>query len=114
MADRDLPEPTDEPSDMLADMIADEAVFFGCYNYAIGKHDDGIYPCINCNDLFAWACADCEPLHWSEIKPAYAAWREGRLARWCCLHRGMRPQWPIEKAWRVNGTWDSEMEALPS
>lgn len=82
---------------------------------------------VNCNDVFWWACADCEPLPligFGKDKEA-AFWDLYQRVRtetvvgfgsdsWCCLQRGMRPQTPIEKEWREAGVWSDELEALPS
>ena len=69
---------------------------------------------VNCNDLFAWACADAEPLPLSELPAVYAEWKAtGDLTTWACKRRGLRPQAPIEKRMRERGEWNDELEALP-
>lgn len=55
---------------------------------------------VNCNDLFFWACADCEVLHGGNIADleqakadAKAAGDEGNAALlWVARQRRMRPQ----------------------
>jgi hypothetical protein len=80
--------------------------------------------CVLCNDLFWWGTADAEelpPLGFGEEDEApfwdlYArVRRDGHHGAevWCCIHRGMRPQTPIEKDWRTSGRWTPELEALP-
>lgn len=71
---------------------------------------------VNCNDLFYWACGDAEGLSYRDIPVLWNAWeRDGRggVERWVCLHRGMRPQTPVERDWRAAGVWDAALEALP-
>lgn len=82
---------------------------------------DGPRLAVNCNDLFYWGTADCEP-----VTACYGSrdeldfWRLYEMTRtmdngsdvWCCFQRGMRPQTPIEKKWREAGLWTDELEAL--
>lgn len=54
--------------------------------------------CVNCNDCFAWGCADAEPIKFSELENLYRLWlkypRNGSYL-WCCIVRGQLPQKPI-------------------
>lgn len=80
---------------------------------------------VNCNDLFYWACADCEPLpfvgfgleHNREVLNLYNTHRAHPggfgAAKWACLRRKMRPQRPFEELMRKSGAWDADLEALP-
>ncbi len=73
-------------------------------------------PCsihVNCNDLFAWGCADSEPLPMSEIGAFYKAWKAGRVDNWASARRNLQPQSPIRDRMKKNGKWDEAMEALP-
>lgn len=71
---------------------------------------------VNCNDLFAWACADCEELPVEEIANLYRmvkadpAWGD---SKWCCIRRNMQPQAPIVQDMKRDGAWDEVMESLP-
>lgn len=83
-----------------------------------GKETIGLY--VNCNDLFYWACADCESIPFSEIRSLYERVfdKDGNYQKWgstiwACLRRGMRPQHPIEDAMKKDGFWTDELEALP-
>lgn len=63
---------------------------------------------VNCNDLFWWATADCEPIGLADIADyeravadllAAGDYMEVYAAElWCCRKRGMRPQQPVYKA----------------
>lgn len=70
---------------------------------------------VNCNDVFAWGCADAEPLPYNEVGNLYRAWAFGPwgVAKWCCLRRKIRPQERVEALMRQAGVWDDAMEALP-
>ena len=70
---------------------------------------------VNCNDLFAWACADAEHFKHHEIPELYRAWESGSwgVERWCCIRRNQKPQKPAEKIMREKGMWDDVMDALP-
>lgn len=78
--------------------------------------EDSCAVVVNCNDLFWWATADAEPLPYSEILNLYQAWKadpKWGFAHWACLHRGLRPQAPIERDMRTDGAWSDALEALP-
>jgi len=54
---------------------------------------------VNCNDLFAWASADCERFDIGDIPALEKAIQDAGeihgIALWCCRKRGMRPQRPV-------------------
>lgn len=71
---------------------------------------------VNCNDVFAWACADGEHLPHSEIGNLYRRHLADPVwgsTIWCCLRRNERPQLPVEKKMREAGVWNEEMDGLP-
>lgn len=71
---------------------------------------------VNCNDLFAWACADSEQVEDSELESLFQACKDDPIhgaEKWCCKKRNMQPQRPIVEDWKAKGAWDAEMEALP-
>jgi hypothetical protein len=82
-----------------------------------GKLEDGkfcIYPVVNCNDLFWWACSDHEVFDYRDVETLYKVSKEKwGISKWACKRRGMRPQHPIEDDMKKDGAWDEEMEALP-
>lgn len=102
----------------LALLILDDVVVL------VNGGENGISPQVGCNDVFYWACADCEPIppvgfggdldepFWSLYDQYRKDGHTGALI-WCCLRRGMRPQTPIERDMRAAGTWTDELEALP-
>jgi len=68
-----------------------------------------------CNDVFAWACADAEPLPYDEIETLYKAWRfdpDYGVIKWCCAQRNQKPQKPLEDMMRNAGAWDEVMDKL--
>lgn len=107
----------------LAELLSAEIIFANCRPYVHSWKDRGEEPdgrtvvlFVNCNDLFAWACADAEDLPLEEVPTLYKAWKaEGRwgVEKWCCRRRNQRPQPPVERQMREAGVWDAEMEALP-
>lgn len=87
----------------LAELLAAEVIFWNECLYVL------------CNDLFAWGCADGEPIKGSdEIEAVWRAWKSGSwgVERWCCLRRQMRPQYVIEQSMKKAGVWDETLEAL--
>ena len=73
---------------------------------------------VNCNDIFAWGCADAEPLQHDEIQDLYDHWIKDRNlgpAVWCCKKRRQMPQAPVRKAIEAAGIWNlSEMGLEPN
>lgn len=69
-----------------------------------------------CNDLFAWACADAEPVESEE--DLISLWKEYKkdpingTMIWCCKKRNLQPQYPIKRDWIRSGIWSDELEAL--
>ena len=71
---------------------------------------------VNCNDLFAWGCADAEDLRYNEIESLYNAWHEDSkwgVDKWCMHKRNQKPQNPVIKSMKKAGVWTEKEEALP-
>jgi hypothetical protein len=64
---------------------------------------------VNCNDVFAWGCADAESMLHDDIENLYRMWRKDPAwgaAVWCMIRRNQMPQKPVEKIIRAAGIWD--------
>jgi len=74
-------------------LLRQDYIFLGSYNEQTGKHDEGAYPVINCNDLFVPA-ADGERLEekdldfYLEVCQTYGI--HGTYA-WCGFKRNANP-----------------------
>ena len=73
---------------------------------------------LNCNDVFAWACADAEDVSSiEELKSLYdycekyGAWQGSTI--WVCMKRKQKPQRPLEKLLKDNNAWPIEIDELP-
>lgn len=68
-----------------------------------------------CNDIFAWACADCEALPYDQIIVLYKMYKADKWGtdKWCCIQRNIQPQGPVVEAMKKDGSWDETMENLP-
>lgn len=67
------------------------------------------------NDVFAWACADYEPLTVGQIPVLYMMVKldpKWGSVKWCCMQRNMQPQRPMLVDIKKAGSWDEEFEAL--
>ena len=101
----------------LAYLIVNGVVFINSYHWESEHHPERISVNVNCNDVFAWGCADAEELPYDEIEPLYREWTKSGswgIVRWCCVRRSERPQGPVESDMRRAGEWDDAMEALPA
>jgi hypothetical protein len=108
---KDVPFFADEEA--LAELLAAEVLF--CNTGKFGK-DDTVVLFVACNDLFYWGSADAEHFTTADIEPLWRAWKSGDygVEKWCCQHRGMRPQYVVEQSMRKADVWDAAMESLPS
>jgi hypothetical protein len=70
---------------------------------------------VNCNDIFAWGCADGEEIEHAEIQALYDLWLADRNwgpVKWCAIKRNQKPQPPIIASMKKAGVWDEVMEGL--
>ena len=54
---------------------------------------------VNCNDVFAWGCADAETMDYSELQAVYDSWYREPVygtAYWVCEKRNQAPQGPVK------------------
>jgi hypothetical protein len=70
---------------------------------------------VNCNDVFMWACGDCEPVSTEDLWSLYnhvvldSIWGS---AVWVCVKRNMLPQRPVYDAIQSTKTWDLDSFGL--
>ncbi|GAB4003070.1 hypothetical protein GCM10028807_62760 [Spirosoma daeguense] len=104
----------------LACLLADDVVFPMSIERKGGGITTGIY--VLCNDVFAWACSDLEPIISndneapSEIIDLYKLHKENikyGWIKWVCLKRNEQPQGPLKKYMQDAGYWNDQLEALP-
>ena len=73
---------------------------------------------MNCNDVFAWGCADAEELLFSELQDLYDHWDKDPYwgpAVWCCKKRKELPQKPAYDSIMARGVWNlGEMNLKPN
>ena len=72
---------------------------------------------MNCNDVFAWACADAESITTEECVDLFKEINKDKKwgdTVWICKKRNLKPQGPIIKDMKIDGSWTDEMEALPN
>lgn len=70
---------------------------------------------INCNDVFAWACAEGEPATDDDIEKLYEELKKDQgwgSVIWVCKKRNQKPQIPVEEDMKKSGSWTEEMESL--
>lgn len=61
---------------------------------------------VNCNDVFAWGCADSEEVMYCQLKDLYDLWRRHPgfgHELWCMLQRKEMPQRPVAESIRNAG-----------
>ncbi len=105
----------------LSQLLADDVLFCNTrdYSFSWGGHTDGGHTIVlfaNCNDVFAWGCADAEDVGEKDLEDLYRLWYANKkwgAMKWVCMKRNERPQIPIEEDMKKEGVWDEKMEALP-
>ena len=77
---------------------------------------------VNCNDVFAWAYADAEPVDCEDYETrgalydllkSYLEDRNHGTVKWVCKKRKMKPQAPMVQQMIEKGSWDADMQDLP-
>lgn len=71
--------------------------------------EDAISLHVNCNDVFAWGCADAEDITHDEIHDLYEMWKKDPnygSAAWCIKKRKQMPQGPLEDIINEEGIWN--------
>ena len=114
-----------QPGDALAYLLAADQVFLNDFWWMGRKHNpDNSWPeeatkvfsvNANCNDVFAWGCADAENINYGELEDLYNHYTVDDIwgtAVWCIKKRGIMPQEPVEKAIRNAGIWDLDSLGL--
>jgi hypothetical protein len=99
---------TDE-EEMLRFLMMEEVVFInnGWWNEAWPK--DRITVHVNCNDIFAWGCADAEDLTYSDISELFRMYKQDPnlgAAAFCIQKRKQMPQEPVVELFRKDGIWN--------
>lgn len=110
-----------DEEEAIAQLLHDGVLFANSrdYSFELGGYKDGGYTIVlflNCNDVFAWGCADGEDVDTKELETLYKLWYANKrwgATKWVCLKRNERPQIPIERDMKKEGAWDEEMEKLP-
>ena len=114
-----------EPEKALAHLLISERVFINnhWWKSAIKKNDlhrlpenpwpedacetFGIF--VNCNDVFAWACADAEEMTHDELESVYEHFEKDPVygtVVWCIKKRQQMPQAPVYDDIQKAGIWD--------
>lgn len=101
-----------ETNIMLAILLLDEKVFTNEHWWEDDWPEEAKKTTslnVNCNDVFAWGCADAEEMRQSEIEDVYEHWLKDRywgVDVWCIKKRKTMPQGPVEEKIRKAGIWD--------
>lgn len=110
------------------ELTLNEVKEYSAWEYAIGEmlmedviftntdKNNNLILLVNINDIFAWACADCEQIEYGEeILDLYSLWKQYDyygIVIWASYKRKMLPQDPIVNDMKKNGIWDNSMEKL--
>ncbi len=103
----------------LSILLKDDVVFCNSFDFMYHNSDKKaghtVVLFVLCNDVFEWGCADSEHFSQKDIGPLIKMHLDNKqwgTVKWCILHRGSRPQPPVEKAMKEAGVWDDDLEQL--
>lgn len=107
-----------EPEKALAILLVEEQVFLNTNWFKENWPDDAKKTTVlyaNCNDVFAWGCADAESVEYDEIVDVFEHWMKDPdwgVAVWCIKKCNMMPQPPVERLIRRAGIWNLDEMGL--
>ena len=107
-----------DPEKILAILLLEDQVFLNSHHYMAKWPEDAkqsISVNANCSDVFAWACADAEPVMYSELTDLFEHHLKDRVdgvSVWCIKKRNMMPQKPYYDAIMASGKWDLDTMGL--
>jgi len=101
-----------EPDDYekLAIFLLEKDVLF------LSQNENQAILFLGCNDVFAWACADAEPVMMDDLYKIYERVQENEIygsTVWVCIKRNMQPQPPLKAVMKRKGYWPEIMDTLP-
>lgn len=87
----------------IAHMLIEDIIFcnngWWYKNEGVEWREDAISFHVNCNDVFAWGCADAEELLYKDVNDLYNYYTKDPIwgsSIWCIKKRQQRPQPPVE------------------
>lgn len=103
------------PSEALAELLLEEIIWIREPMEQTPENKHHALMLVGCNDTFAYAAADCQPIAHDEI---VELWRRHRcdpelgVLLWCVEKREQRPIPPLVEKLKVAGLWSDKFEAL--
>jgi hypothetical protein len=116
--DKPLTETMFEVDKALAVLLAEDVIFLNTNWWEKTWPEDAkktFAVCVNCNDIFAWACADAEQVLYDDVESIYKYYKKDPVwgtAIWCILKRNMMPQHPVYRD-MVKAGWQLDLMELP-
>jgi hypothetical protein len=105
-----------DEDEALAEMLKAGILFSNTREYLWQgeKQGETVVLFVNCNDIFAWACADAEDVKESEVKDLYQMWKKDGwgIVKWACKKRNLQPQQAMVKMMKENDGWEDWMSKL--
>ena len=98
-----------EEEDYLKVLLTEEIVFINNGWWRKDWPEDSITVHVNCNDIFAWGCADAEDITYGELKDLYEMYKKDPswgAAAWCIKKRKQMPQKPVQDLIDKAGIWN--------
>lgn len=98
-----------ESEDYLKVLLCEQVVFINNGHWRKDWPKDCITVHVNCNDVFAWGCADAEDITFSELEDLYNMYKKDNswgAAAWCIKKRKQMPQKPVQDLMNKTGLYN--------
>jgi hypothetical protein len=104
--------------DALAYLLEKEIIFLNCHHWKKDWPEEArktLSVFVNCDDVFAWACADAEELNMDELEDLFDHAKQDDVYGpivWCCKKRNEMPIRPHREHIQRSGLWNLEEMGL--
>jgi hypothetical protein len=105
--------------DILAYLLKEDVAFVNSREYLCidgeTKQPETLVIFVNCNDIWAWACAEGLEITLDELPELCEMYMKDSgwgAIKWACKKRNMRPQKPIRDDMKKDNAWCDMMESL--
>lgn len=109
-----------DESSMVAELLEKDILFLNSYKCidAIGEVQSAtMVLLLNCNDVFAWGCADAESVTLDELPVLFDMYEQNGECgptQWVCIKRNEQPQLPVIDWLKEHNCWTSQLNDLPT
>lgn len=105
---------------MASKLLDEDILYVNCRQFVCpfdkSIKEDTLVLFVLCNDVFAWALADGEPIDTLELPRLFKLYEKNNKCgsiQWVCIKRNQRPQYPMAEYLKENNGWTEQLQKLP-